>query len=211
MITEFSRNAAPLQDAFYALSLAKPMPDAEVLDELVRLYPEFGAQLTEMAVELALDALRGEEKGDSAISTADVNDLVLKAMSRFHNRLHTVKAETAQAKAQREPVNPFAALSTAEMRALGQQLNANTVFALKLRDRLIDETTMTEGFKRRVAEELTAPFELMAAHFASRSTVGARAHFKADQKPEAVHKQSFEEAVRSSGLDEEQQRYLLSL
>jgi len=211
MITEFTRNAAPLQDAFYALSLAKPMPDAEVLDELVRLYPEFGAQLTEMAVELALDALAGEEEDDSAISTAEVNDLVLKAMSRFHNRLHAVKAETARTKAQLEPLNPFAALSTTEMRALGQRLNANTVFVLKLRDRLIDVTTMTEGFKRRVAEELTAPFELVAAHFASRPTVGVRAHFKADQKPEAMRKQSFEEAVRSSGLDEEQQRYLLSL
>jgi len=211
MITEFTRNAAPLQDAFYALSLAKPMPDAEVLDELVRLYPEFGAQLTEMAVELALDALAGEEEDDSAISTAEVSDLVLKAMSRFHNRLHTVKTETARAKAQLEPVNPFAALNTAEMRALGQRLKANTVFALKLRDRLIDESTMTEGFKRRVAEELTAPFELVAAHFASRPTVGVHAHFKADQKPQAVRKQSFEEAVRSSGLDEEQQRYLLSL
>jgi hypothetical protein len=132
-------------------------------------------------------------------------------MSRFHNRLHTVTAETARAKARLEPVNPFAALSTAEMRALGQRLNANTVFALKLRDRLIDETTMTEGFKRRVAEELTAPFELMAAHFASRPSMGAHAHFKADQKPEAVRKQSFEEAVRSAGLDEEQQRYLFSL
>src|SRR5947208_15677131 len=98
MITEFTRSTAPLQDAFYALSLAKPMPDAEVLDELVRLYPEFGAQLTEMAVELALDALRGDEEDDSAISTAEVNDLVLKAMSRFHNRLHTVKTERSAAK-----------------------------------------------------------------------------------------------------------------
>src|SRR5215211_3326114 len=126
MITEFTRNVAPLQDAFYALSLAKPMPDAEMLDELVRVYPEFSAQLTEMAVELALDALAGEEEDESAISTAEVNDLVLKAMSRFHNRLHTVNAESARAKAQLEPVNPFAALSTAEMRTLGQRLNANT-------------------------------------------------------------------------------------
>jgi hypothetical protein len=211
MITEFTRNAAPLQDAFYALSLAKPMPDAEVLDELVRLYPECGAQLTEMAVELALDALRGDEEDDSSVTTAEVNDLVLKAMSRFHNRLHTVKTGASAAKAHLEPVNPFTALSTAELRVLGQRLNANTVFALKLRDRLIDETTMTEGFKKRVADELTVPFELMAAHFSSRPTVGSRAHFKADQKPEAVRKQSFEEAVRSSGLDEEQQRYLLSL
>src|SRR4051812_14936691 len=115
MITAFTRNAAPLQDAFYALSLAKPMPDAEALDELVRLYPEFGAQLTEMAVELALDALReDEQEEDSTISTAEVNDLVLKAMSRFHNRVYTVEAETARAKTRLEPINPFAVLSTAE-------------------------------------------------------------------------------------------------
>src|SRR5260370_40094970 len=113
MITECARNVTPLQAAFYALSLAKPMPDAEVLDELVRLYPEFGAQLTEMAVELALDALAGEEEDDSAISTAEVNDLELKAISRFHNRLHTDKAETARAKSQLEPVIPITALNTA--------------------------------------------------------------------------------------------------
>ena len=136
---------------------------------------------------------------------------MLKAMSRFHNRLHTVKAEASAAKTHLEPINPFAALSTAELRGLGQRLNANTVFALKLRDRLIDATTIPEGFKRRVAQELTVPFEVMAAHFASRPTVSARTHFKATQKPEGMRKQSFEEAVRTSSLAEEQQRYLLSL
>ncbi len=211
MITEFTRGDTSLQDAFYALSLAKPMPDAAVLDEVVRLYPKFSTQLTDMAIELALDALRGEPEDDSSISRAEIDSLVLKAMSRFQNRLHMVKAEAVAGKAKLEPVNPFAELSTAEMRALGQRLNANTVFALRLRDRLIDETTMSEGFKRRVAEELTAPFELVAAHFASRPTVSAHAYYKADQKPEVVKKQTFEEAVRSSGLTDAQQRYLLSL
>jgi hypothetical protein len=213
MTTKFLRSDTALQDAFYALSLAKPAPNADALDELVRRYPEFATELTEMAVELALDALCDDEDGQESVATTDTSSMVLKAMSRFHNRLHAVKTEqrTSTATAQVEPRNPFAALNTVEMRALGQQLNASTVFVLKLRDRLIESGTMTEGFKRRVADELKAPLDLVTAHFAGQSTVGTQVHFKADQKPEAIKKQTFEEAVRNSGLTDEQQNYLLSL
>ena len=213
MTAKFFRGDTALQDAFYALSLAKPAPNADALDELVRRYPEFATELTEMAVELALDALCDDEDGQESAATSDTSSMVLKAMSRFHNRLHAVKAErhTSTATAQVEPRNPFAALNTAEMRALGQRLNATTVFVLKLRDRLIESETMTEGFKRRVADELKAPLDLVAAHFAGQSTVGAQVHFKADQKPEVSKKQTFEEAVRSSGLTDQQQNYLRSL
>jgi hypothetical protein len=41
--------------------------------------------------------------------------------------------------------------------------------------------------------------------------MAAHAHYKAEQKPETRRKQSFEEAVRSSGLTPEQQAFLLSL
>jgi hypothetical protein len=213
MITKFIRGDTALQDAFYALSLAKPAPNADALDELVRRYPEFATELTEMAVELALDALCDDEDGEESPATTDTSSMVLKAMSRFHNRLHAVKAEqrTSTTRTQVEPRNPFAALSTVEMRALGQRLNATTVFVLKLRDRLIEPETMTEGFKRRVADELKAPLDLVAAHFSGRSTLGVQVHFKADQKPQVTTKQTFEEAVRSSGLTEKQQTYLRSL
>jgi hypothetical protein len=211
MIIEFTRDQSALQDALYTLALAKPVPDPEVLEEVTRLYPEFASQLTNRACELALEAFRGEPEDDSPVASPEVNNMVLKAMSRFQNRLYSVKAEEVRAKTHLEPANPFAGLNTAELRAFAGRLNANTVFTLKLRDRIIDESTMTEGFKRRVAEELTEPFELVAAHFAGRPNVSAQAHYKADQKPEALRKQRFEDAIRSSGLTEDQQRYLLSL
>jgi hypothetical protein len=213
MTTKFFRGDTALQDAFYAMSLAKPAPNAGTLDDLVRRYPEFATELTEMAVELALDALCDADDRQESAPTADSSSMVLKAMSRFHNRLHAVKAEqrASTATAQVEPRNPFAELSTAELRTLSRRLNATTVFVLKLRDRLIESETMTEGFKRRVADELKAPLDLVAAHFAGQSTVGAQVYFKADQKPEVIKKQTFEEAVRSSGLTDEQQNYLLNL
>ena len=107
--------------------------------------------------------------------------------------------------------NPFAQLSRPDLRLLGQRLNANTVFVLKLRDRLIESETLTEGFKRRVADELKVPLDLVIAHFEGQSTVGAQVHYKSDQKPEVIKKQTFEEALRSSGLTDEQQNYLRSL
>ena len=194
MTSKLVRGDAGLQDAFYALSLAKPAPNADALDELVRRYPEFATELTEMAVELALDALCDDEDEQESATAADTSSMVLRAMSRFHNRLHAVKTSepASAATAQVEPINPFAALSTAELRALGQRLNTNTVFVLKLRDRLIESDTMTEGFKRRVADELKAPLDLVAAYFTGQSTVGTQVHFKADQKPEAIKRQSFE-------------------
>src|ERR1700738_704686 len=116
MTAKFFRGDTALQDAFYALSLAKPAPNADALDELVRRYPEFATELTEMAVELALDALCDDEDGQESAATSDTSSMVLKAMSRFHNRLHAVKAEphTSTATAQVGPRKPFAARDTSD-------------------------------------------------------------------------------------------------
>ena len=55
--------APPLREAFYALSMAQRIPDAELLDDVVRRYPIYANELTEFAIELALDALRGRRCG----------------------------------------------------------------------------------------------------------------------------------------------------
>lgn len=209
--TKFIRDETALRDAIYALSLAEPAPNADTLDDLVRRYPEFASELTEMAVEIALDALCNNEEDQESAATTDTGSMVLKAMSRFQNRLHAAKGEKNPWAAQGDTRNPFAALNRAELRTLAQRLNASTVFVLKLRDRLIESETMTDGFKRRVADELKAPLDLVAVHFAGQPTVGTQAHFKADRKPEVIKKQTFDEAVRSSGLTDEQQTYLRSL
>jgi hypothetical protein len=134
-------------------------------------------------------------------------------MSRFYNRLSAVRkdmdAELAQAALAVE--NPFATLTRAEMRALAQRLDANTVFVMKLRDRLITGATMTEGFLRRIADELGVLLEHIVAHFAAPAYIQSSAYFKADAKLEAGEKQTFEDAVRSCGLTTEQQNSLLKL
>ena len=54
-MTETTTNKS-LSDAMYAMSLAKRIPDAELVEDFVRRYPLHAEALTEFAVELAIDA-----------------------------------------------------------------------------------------------------------------------------------------------------------
>jgi len=204
-----------LRDVLYAFSLAKPIPDARLLDEFVRRYPEHAAEITDFAVELAIDAARG---GDAGVLEAEpnVSPAVSRAMSRFQNRLFALRQDevsgsTTSATASSSVENPFAALDRTAFRGLANRLDVSSLFVAKLRDRQIDPNTMTTGFRKRVANELSVPFDVIVAHFAVRSEAQPRQFYKAEQKPAAVPRQSFEEAVRTSGLTAEQQNHLMSM
>ena len=213
-------NASPgaLREALYVLSTEQDVPDAKLLDDVVRWYPQFAEELTEFAIDIALDALRGErvvEDAEAAIDPSAVSPAVSRAMSHFQNRLHAVTVGAAEARSTRADVadapNPFSGLPRNEFRAFAARLNANAVFVGKLRDRHIDPATMTPGFQRRVADELKAPLDVVVAHFAARQAAPTGQFFKAEGKPSTGAQQSFEEAVSSSGLSEAQQKILLEV
>lgn len=214
-----TRSSPPLREALYTLSLAKRIPDAELLDEAIRKYPQFADELTGLAVELALDGLRSEGASDATDAVSEpglISPTVSRAISRFHNRLHAVRRTDApgaeRARASEAAVNPFAMLGRVEFRAFAGRIGANTVFVAKLRDRQIEPETIPDGFIRLVADELSAPLEVVRAHLvAAGGASPARQFYKADDKPRHPQRQSFEEAVRGSGLDEEQQQRLLRL
>ena len=207
-----------LREAFYALSIGQEVPDAKLLDDVVRRYPEFAEELTAFAIAIAVDALRGEQVVDDAKQAIDpsaVSSAVSRAMSHFQNRLHTVTADEAAATSISAEVgdapSPFANLTRGEFSALASGLNANTVFVVKLRDRQIEVSTMTPGFQGRVADELNAPVDVVVAHFAASQEAAVGQFFKSDGKPTTGARQSFKEAVRTSGLSEAQQKHLLEL
>jgi hypothetical protein len=207
------RSATPHRNALYELALAMQVPDAGVLDEFVRRYPDHAEGLTDLAIELAMESLADAAGAEPEGAASGVSVSVAMAMSRFQNRLYQVQKEAASQRASRAggTENPFASLDRDGIRDFGHRLNASNVFVMKLRDRQIDEATMTPGFKNRVATELRAPIDVVLAHFASGTQVQRATHFKSDQKPVAGAKQTFEEALRSSGLSDEQQRYLRGL
>ena len=61
------------REALYALAMAGNMPDAGVLDEIVRQYPQFSRELTEFAVELALDSLVEGDPVEPAVDPTKVS------------------------------------------------------------------------------------------------------------------------------------------
>jgi hypothetical protein len=107
--------------------------------------------------------------------------------------------------------NPFADLDRGRFRALASQLDINTAFLSKLRDRTIEPATIPRAYCSHVADEMDEDFEALAAHlYAPPEVAHARQYYKSEGKPGVGARQSFQEAVRNSGLTEEQQRRLLS-
>jgi len=136
-------------------------------------------------------------------------------MSRFQNKLHALTADAAALRASNRSTtisNPIARLDRSAFRSFVRGLDVTPVFALKLRDRVINQATMTQGFQQRVAQELSVPVEQVVAHFAASPALNAELRlYKADEKPTAVALQTFEEAVLDSALSDEQQRRLRKL
>ncbi|MDH2346794.1 hypothetical protein [Bradyrhizobium sp. SSUT77] len=215
MITTATQTS--LRDAMYAMSLAKAVPDAELLDEFARRYPQHADALTEFAIELAIDSLMHRSDEEDVPADADaISDLVSRVMSQFENQLY----ERRQARAATPPAraatafaeNPFATLDRQGFRALASRLDINSAFLSKLRDRTIEPISIPKTYCRYLAEEMDEETEAMAAHLYApqESAAAGRQLYKAEGKPTATARQSFEEAVKTSGLSEEQQRRLLS-
>ena len=208
---------APLRDVLYEFSLAKRVPDAELLDDFVRRFPQYADSLTGFAIELAMDALRPESEVDAkeTIDIEHVSPVVSRAMSRFQNRLYAVRqanrptSNRAPSPEVADARNPFAELSREEFRTLAGRIGANTVFVAKLRDRQVKPDTIPRRFLRFLANALEFDLDLLDSHFSAPSTNLTLQFYKADEKPDGKQQQSFVEAVKGSGLNEDQQRQLL--
>jgi hypothetical protein len=213
MITTATQTS--LRDAMYTMSLAKAVPDAELLDEFARRYPQHADVLTEFAIELAIDSLMHRSNEEDVPADADaISPVVSRVMSQFENQLYERRqAATPPARAATASVeNPFATLDRQEFRSLASQLDINNAFLSKLRDRTIEPISIPKAYYRHLAVEMDKDTEAMIAHlYAPQESVAAgRQLYKAEGKPAVTARQSFEEAVKTSGLSEEQQRRLLS-
>jgi hypothetical protein len=138
-------------------------------------------------------------------------------MSRFYNRLHAVQSSEdisgqKGASANEISPNPFATLDRAAFRVLAEKLNVNNVFVIKLRDRQIVPETIPKRFANRLAQELRIPPDILMGHLHALGQPQIQGqYYKAATKPQLDAKQTFSEAVKTSGLTDEQQRFLLAM
>ncbi|HYD82760.1 MAG TPA: hypothetical protein VEA63_01885 [Opitutus sp.] len=213
-------SAPTLREALYELAMTDRALDAALLDEFVRRFPQYSQELTDFAVEQALEALSERADSDGVAQHATVTPEVSRALSAFHNQLHVI-AQSANHRSEQNrlpddagiAINPFEALSRDDFRGLARRMKVNTVFLGKLRDRQLDPSTIPERFLEMVAREARAPLSVVVAHFAAAPVEirSGKQFYKADEKPQAIKRQSFDEAVRGSGLSQEEQADLLRL
>jgi len=209
MKTNKERAAPPLEEVLIELALAQETPDAQLLDKFTQRYPEYAEPLTEYAIELALEAAI-EAVAAPSVPSAETSASAMKAMSRFQNKQFELrrKATTQTVTSTVGPVNPFLSLDTAASRALMTRLDVTPPFLMKLRDRRIREDTIPDWFRTTLARELRFSDEGLKTHFAAPAMVQEAASFKADEKPQAPPKETFENAINSSGLTPKQQAAL---
>ena len=203
----------PLDDVLYAFAMATPIPDPGTLEEFTRKYPAYADDLTDFAVDLLLDSAI-EDEADEADDDDSVSPAVSRAISHFQNALYELEKKPVPAlQTVPQTKNPFADMDRTRFRSVARGLNANNTFLIKLRDRTIEPETVTSriGFCEKVAREAGEPMYLVIAHFQGPPVLARGQHFKSDAKPALSARETFEEAVRNSGLSPEQQCYLLKL
>ncbi len=207
MTTNDRDRQIPLSDALYELALTDT-PRAAVLDDLTRRYPQHAAELTAFAIAWALEPGRDDDDEHVDSPTVETSAAVTRAMSRFQNKLYEVGSSPAIPAAV-PAENPLSKLDREGLRALAAELDVNTPFLTRVRDRRIRPETIPLDFSRRVATAMKVPVEVISAHLSARPVIHHAVRHKSVRKPEAVAQQSFEEAARASQLTEAQLKKLL--
>ena len=168
----------------------------ERLAKFVALYPEHASALSRLALDLE-DFDAAPEAELCAASQAEQNKAIDAALAGIEEP--AVSAD------------PFLSASPQQLRELATALDANVVFVACLKDKMIDVATMSEGFLLAVARFFSSSLERVRASLSEPPRLAPAMEFKAKGKPGGAQKQSFEEALRSSGLSDEQQEKLRSL
>jgi len=202
-----------LADAFQEFLLLADTPDAVTLETMVSKYPKFASELTDFAIEWAMQDLlpQGDlypvplEADDEAeadgLPASAMSSAVSSAMERLYDGLdHESRSPDS---------NPFADRSPADLKRLGNRLGIDKTLVAKLRDRRIEADSVPGFLCEQLADELEVPLGAVVAHLQAPPILSFGASFKATGKPEAVGKESFARAVERSQLGAGDKKRLL--
>ena len=215
MSTVLKQSPMPLRDVLYEFALAQDTPDAELLDEFARRYPQYAPEITNFAIEVFCTP-QDDDTVECPISVAKVSPAVSRAMSKYQSTLHSMAAKLTKANVE-EVVkevaieSPFTSLDQKSFRALAKSVSANSMFLCKIRDRQIIPSTIRPGFLKLLGEKLSTSLDALNMYVNAKPEIAGAQLYKSDVKPSVGSQQSYEAAVEGSGLSLEQQKFLLSI
>jgi hypothetical protein len=187
------------------------MPRPGILEIYTQRYPQFARELTDYAVDWLLDeALAVEAHSERASSASSA--VVSRAISHLYNgmREREVAKKMPDRTVRSSGHSPFVGLAVPRKREICAQLGIDMSIFARFQNRLIDPATAPRAFLDRFAGLVERSLEDFVAYISGPPMMHAAAEFKAEGKPaRPMRKQTFEEAVRASSLDENGKQALL--
>ncbi|MCB4824504.1 hypothetical protein [Roseicella aerolata] len=109
-------------------------------------------------------------------------------------------------------IDPFAGMDRQAFGATARRLGIPRDLLAGFRDRQIELDTVPPAFMARLCDDLPRPVPVaaMRAHLSAEPRLSGAMMFRADGKPAASGRKTFEEAARDAGMPEEEVRRLLS-
>lgn len=188
---------------------AASAPNPAILDAYCRKYPQYARELADYAVQWLIgDALAAT--ANEAAPVPGSSALVSRAISRFHDRAQS-SVEKGRGRTGSQIIrNPFEGLAVARKRQIRDELGLDQGLFAKFQQRLIEAASVRRELLERFAVLVESTFDEFLAYLQEPPAMHATSEFKAHKKPAVSDgKESFEEAVRKSSLDEKQKRALL--
>lgn len=198
-------NAAPGAREILMTFAAEGEPTPKRLDAYAKAHPDLRRELTELAVEMVLEPARTLPPADSQTART-----VASAWARFQAGT-TSGPKSSPTPAVTVASNVFAGISGAAFPKLAARLGVTPVFLIKLRDGLIETAGFPRAFVKQIADAVGHDVAAVRALLEGPASIPAGTMAKADAKPEAGAKITFEEAVQTSGLSDDQRRRLLDM
>ncbi len=180
-------------------------PTPRRLETYAKEHPELRRELTELAVEMVLEPARTLPAAD-----ASTRKTVSSAWARFQAGIKSEPATTPVPNAARM-ANVFSGVSGAAFPRLAARLDLSPLFLIKIKDGLIEASAFPRKLSKIIADELGHEVSAVHASLARSASMPLGMMAKSDGKPAAGKKQTFEEAVATSGLTAEQQKRLLDM
>lgn len=180
------------EDILYAFAV-EPNPDRDTLEQYLRDYPQYAAELIDLSYELSREVCEDEMPlSDEDLALID---------SAWQRHADTVSGET---------LAPLSALSATEQRELAQRLDVPRQVITAFRERRVELASVPPSFLERLATAMNSPVELLRNALTLPHNLGLARSYKADGRPETQASVTFEQLLIEADVPLEKRALLLT-
>ena len=191
------------QDVLFSFS-EEENRDAATLEIYLKQYPEYREALVALSVELLVSPV------DETVQEANVvlEESTENVWSKFQSLLSPSDPVSIRSSSVE---NPLAKLDQKSFISLAKSLGVSRAFLARLRDGTIVMATIPAKFIDSVSGALEIGADTLRSALQAPPTISTQARFKSDNKPTAEAQITFDEAIESSGLSEDQKEQMKAM